>query len=106
MLAISTDRNTGEGDVSVRAARAPYYLIYDEQGNLLETLKNPFAIGGGGSGFSVAKMLADKGVDTFIAGEIGGNMAGALEGRGIRHIGRNGTVAEALELIVHDRSNT
>lgn len=99
-IAIASDKETEEGKVSTRAARAPYYLLYDAEEHLTESLKNPFAIGGGGAGFSVAKMLADRGVDTLIAGEIGGNMTGALDERGIRHIERSGSVTETLQAVV------
>lgn len=99
-IAIASDDASGEGSVSARGGRAPYYLLYDGQGKLTEALKNPFAVGGGGAGFSVAKMLADHGVDICVAGEAGGNMTEALEGRGIRFVGHDGPVAEALRSVI------
>jgi len=67
----------------LRGGRAPYYFIF-EKGKLIETIKNPFAIGAGGAGFSVAYMLADKKVDLVVAGKIGGNMRAALKEKGIK----------------------
>ena len=50
---------------------------------LIETIKNPFAAGSGGAGFSVAYMLAEKKVNLVIAGKVGGNMVSALKEKGI-----------------------
>lgn len=83
--------------VAVQAGRAPYYLIYDENKNLVESITNPFAKGGGGAGFGVAKMLADKGVDVVVAGKFGDKMTQALAGRGTRSVEFDGGVSDALD---------
>lgn len=98
-IAIAADDGAGKGMVSDRGGRAPHYLLYDAEGSFLESLANPFAIGGGGAGFAVAKMLADKGVGVLVAGTIGENMTGALRERGIRHIGMNGAISDALRAV-------
>ena len=67
------------------AGRAPYFLIY-EDGKLVKTIKNPFAVGGGGAGFAVAKMLKDENVDAVVAGHYGENMSGALKEKGVKRI--------------------
>ena len=82
--------------ISIQAGRAPYYLIFNEKSEFLETVSNPFNRGGGGAGYGVAKMLADKKVDMVIAGGFGEKMIGALAERGIRHLEITGKVKEAL----------
>lgn len=94
--AIASEGKDMESQVSPAAGRAPYYLIF-ENGKLAETLKNPFSIGGGGAGWSVAKMLGDKRTDIVIAGSFGPNMTKALEERGVKHSEHRGSVKEALE---------
>jgi len=81
-IAIASEGKDIESNVSERGARAPYYLIFENK-KLVEVIKNPFAVGGGGAGFSVAYMLADKKVNLIIAGKIGGNMESALKEKGI-----------------------
>ena len=88
--------DTQPGSVFDQAGRAPCYLVFDEAGDLLETVSNPFAVGGGGAGFGVAKMLADKSVDIVVAGKFGGNMEQAMADRGLAHLVFSGTVAEAI----------
>ena len=60
-IAIASTSKGEDGEISQKGGRAPFYLIYDEEGGLQETVKNPVEQGGGGVGPFVAKMLADKG---------------------------------------------
>jgi len=95
-IAVASQAKGEEAKISGQAGRSPFYLVFDEQGALLETVKNPFSRGGGGAGFGVAKMLADKKVDLVVAGEFGPKMIGALEERGLRALEAEGTVREGL----------
>lgn len=81
-IAIASEGKEKTSEISQRGGRAPYYLIFENQ-KLIESIKNPFASGSGGAGFSVAYMLADKKVNLFIAGKIGSNMESALKQKGI-----------------------
>jgi len=99
-IAIATLGKDENSDISERAGRAPYYLIFDENGKLLETVKNPFGMGSGGAGFGVAKMLGDKGVDTVVAGKFGGNMVMAMKERGFEYYEAKGKPKEALAKVL------
>jgi len=98
-IAIASPKSEASS-VASQAGRAPYYLIYDEKKDLLESISNPFAVGGGGAGFGVAKMLADKGVEIIVAGKFGDKMEQAIVGRGARHLEFDGSVADALEAVL------
>jgi predicted Fe-Mo cluster-binding NifX family protein len=98
-IAIASLEKNETSQISDRAGRAPYYLIFDENGELLEVIDNPFSFGGGGAGFSVAKMLADKGIDIIVAGKFGDKMIGAIEERGLKYFEITGTAKEALNKI-------
>lgn len=99
-IAIATTENKEDAQISEQGGRAPYYLIFDENGAVIEFIKNPFAVGGGGAGFSVAKMLADKNVDVCVAGVMGENMTGALEERGVKFVEKTGIAKEVASEIV------
>lgn len=77
-IAIASEGKDENSEISQRGGRAPYYLIFENK-KLVETIKNPFATGSGGAGFSVAYMLAEKSVNLVIAGKVGGNMVSALK---------------------------
>ena len=96
-IAIACIDKNENSEISGLGARAPYYLIFNEQGEFTQTLSNPFAVGGGGAGFSVAKMFADNGIDIFVAGAIGGNMVGALEEKGIKYYEKTGIAKRAVQ---------
>lgn len=93
--AIASEGKSEESEISKMGGRAPYYLIFEDK-ELIETIKNPFATGSGGAGFSVAHMLADKKVNLVIAGKIGGNMVSALEEKGIKYKEESGKKVEEV----------
>lgn len=72
-IAIGSEGKTSEDLVSDVCGRATYFQIYENK-KLIEVVKNPFKIGGGGAGSAVAKMLLDKGVEKIICGKLGDNM--------------------------------
>ena len=83
-IAIASEGKNSESKISLQGGRAPYYLIFDDK-KLIEAIKNPFAKGSGGAGWSVAYMLAEKKVDLVIAGKLGPNMITALKEKGIEY---------------------
>jgi len=97
-IAIAADGNTIDASISPMGGRAPYYLIFEEK-KLTEIIKNPFAVGGGGAGWSVAHILVDKGVNLVIVGQIGPNMATALTEKGIKVTTATGLIKDALNKI-------
>ena len=82
-IAVASSGKNEDSEVSPVAGRAPYFFIY-ENNKFIKKIKNPFAIGGGGAGFAVAKMLKDEGVNMVIAGHYGENMIGSLKEKGIK----------------------
>ncbi len=84
-IAVASESKDENSRVYPVAGRAPYYLIF-ENGVLVKTIKNPFAVGGGGAGFGVAQMLFNENVDLVVSGNFGVNMIGALDEKGIKHV--------------------
>ncbi|MEA3249261.1 MAG: NifB/NifX family molybdenum-iron cluster-binding protein [Patescibacteria group bacterium] len=95
-IAVAAEGPEALAQVSSMGGRAPYYLIA-EDGKIVEIVKNPFSHGSGGAGFSVAYMLAEKGVELVIAGKIGDKMVQALESRNVGYREAGGqSVSEVL----------
>jgi predicted Fe-Mo cluster-binding NifX family protein len=98
-IAIASEGKDENSEISSRGGRAPYYLIFEDK-KLIESIKNPFATGSGGAGFSVAYMLADKKVNLVIAGKVGGNMVSALKEKGIKFQEESGKLKDFVEKLI------
>lgn len=83
-IAISSKNDNINSEMSEKAGRSPYYLIFEDN-NLVESIKNPFATGGGGAGFGVIQMLSNKNVDMIISGDFGPNLLTALKEKNMKH---------------------
>ena len=92
-MAIASEGESEDSEISTRAGRAPFYLIF-EDGELVEKWKNPFSRGGGGAGWSVAYKMHEKDVGKLFAGRFGGNMKQALEEKGIDYEEGEGKVKD------------
>lgn len=69
--------------VSMRASRAPYYLIFNHHGVFLEALANPFLQLTEQAAPKLAALLANEGVSMLVAGEGGAKLLHALEAQNI-----------------------
>ena len=96
-IAIASEGKGVDSEVSEKGGRAPYYLIFENK-KIVESIKNPFAAGSGGAGFSVAYMLAEKDVELVFAGKFGGNMESALKDKNIEFKEFAGKVKDTEEL--------
>ncbi|MBW2991273.1 hypothetical protein KY348_06240 [Candidatus Woesearchaeota archaeon] len=88
--------------VSPVSGRAEYYLLFEGK-KLIKAIKNPFKIGGGGAGLSVAQMLANERVELVISGKFGANMQTMLESKNIKiKIENNKTIKEIIEEVTKE----
>ena len=83
-IAIASTGKDAESEVSPISGRAEYYLLF-EDGKLVKTISNPFRMGGGGAGPSVAQMLHNEGVEKVVSGRFGPKMVDAMEKKGMKH---------------------
>ena len=100
-IAVASNGQEKSGQVSMEAGRAPYYLIFDKAGNLLETAVNPHAGAAGGAGGSTAGFLAEKKVNMVIAGRFGSKMAAALKAAEIKYIEKQGIAIDVIKGVEH-----
>ncbi len=95
-IAVAADGADASATVDERTARAPFILIFDGTGELVESHKNPITRARG-AGPALAQWLVEKNVDTLIGGDIGPNLAQAIGARQINWEVKRGPVSEAVK---------
>lgn len=102
-IAIASEGKDENSLVSPVGGRAEYYLIFEDR-ELVKTIRNPFRIGGGGAGPSVAQMLANENVNLVVSGNFGGNMQAALDSKDIKiKTEENKTVKKIIDEITEKK---
>lgn len=96
-IAIASDGETMDSQVGRQGARCRWLLFFDEDGELIEALENPYWQIRGGAGVNCAELLVDKKVTVFVASNVGNKMAAVLDENDITFISHSGTVEEALK---------
>ena len=96
-IAVAADGQEKTGRISKVAGRAPYFLIFDKNSNVLETVANPHADAAGGAGPKTAKFLADKKINLVMAGSFGQKMAAALTAANIKFIEQQGIIIDEVK---------
>ncbi len=95
-IAIAAEGQDFNAQVSYHGARAPYYLIIDEKGNLLKAVRNPYSKGEQGAGPKAAHLLIQHGVELVVAADFGGRFIGELEAAGVQLVQKTGMVADII----------
>ena len=87
-----------DAQVDPRFGRCPYLVIVDSETTKLEAIPN-IALGSmSGAGIQAAQVVASKGVNVVITGNVGPNAFQALSAAGIKVVtGAFGTVREVIE---------
>ncbi len=98
-ICVATQEKSSEAAVSDKAALAPYLLIFDEKGNLVETIDNPFKEKKD-AGKLMADFLAKKGATAVIGTDYCGDIIGILKNKGVTAYNFEGSVAEAVTKLV------
>ena len=99
-IAVAADGDSVTSEISMRAGRAPYYLVFDKKGVFLKAIKNPSLMQGGGASSLVVDLLVKESVKTVIAGKFGDKMKKQLKANKIKYHERTGIIKEIVETIV------
>lgn len=97
LIAVAADARELTASVSEVAARCRYFLLFDEQGALVDTIENPYLNASGGAGGQAAEFLAARNVELVVAGKFGRNMLDAMREKAMSSLMFKGSTAEAVK---------
>lgn len=91
-------------EISPVAGKAPYYLIFDEKGVFVKSVKNPGQSTGRDSSSGVINLLLKESCKTVIAGKFGSKMEKQLITNNIVYYERTGLAEKTVKTFVgtHD----
>ena len=96
IYAIASDGPAKGSRVSDQAARAPFYLLFDDSGTILEALGNPVSPVTGRAAPQAAGFLAGRGIHALLAARFGQKMLRELDSIGVDPVEASGTVETAI----------
>jgi len=97
-ICITADGNSLEANVDPRFGRCAYFILYDTETDTFEAIPNTNATGMGGVGIQNATMMAEKGVEVILTGNLGPNAARVLQQADIKVVtGLTGKIKDAVE---------
>lgn len=99
-IAVAAESGSADATISRFAARSPYFLLFDEQGNLVEAVENPYYHEQHRAGPQVVEFLSGKGIHTVIAGEFGGKMLNAMKQKNMVFKPESGRAADAVRRLL------
>jgi len=97
LVAVASPGKTATDMVGSIAARSPFFLVFNTNGDLVEVLENPYRDSGGGAGPLVAELMAKNGITTMVAGDFGMNIKASLDEKGIKYLEFQGQAGEAVK---------
>ena len=87
-----------DSEIDPRFGRCRYFLFVDPRSLETEALENPNIGASGGAGIQSAQLVANRGAEAVITGQVGPNAFSTLQAAGVKIlIGGAGKVREVLE---------
>jgi predicted Fe-Mo cluster-binding NifX family protein len=99
-IAIAAVGDIVTSQISMFAGRAPYYLIFDENGVFLKSIKNPGQSSRRNSSSVVVDLLLKESCKTVIAENFGKKMQNQLKANKIEYYERKGIVKSVVQTFV------
>jgi predicted Fe-Mo cluster-binding NifX family protein len=97
-IAVSAAGKDLNCQIDPRFGRCQYFIFIDPETMEFEVSENEGLMAMGGAGVQAAQLIAQKGVNTLITGNLGPNAASALSASGIKvYLVPGGTVKEVIE---------
>ncbi|MBN2426557.1 MAG: hypothetical protein JXR46_03415 [Calditrichaceae bacterium] len=102
-IAVAAVGNKIDSEISMNAGRAPFYLIFDENGTFVKAVKNPGQESGRRASLQVVQLLLDESCKTVIAGKFGQKMKNQLKSNNIKYYEDEGTAINVVKTFIKNK---
>jgi len=99
-IAVAASSKYAKASVSNIAAKCPYYHIFNNKGEFIELIDNPYKDASRGAGPLAVNFLVQRGIDIIVAGSFGSKMIDALRNNGKTHFEFKGSVDDAVKRVL------
>ncbi len=97
-ICVSSSGKTLDSAIDPRFGRCQVFMFVDTETMSYEAVDNPAMSAGGGAGTQAAQLVAGRGVQAVVTGNVGPNAFSALDAAGVQiYAGVSGTVQQAAE---------
>ena len=98
-ICITSSGQSLDDAIDPRFGRCQHFIIVDTENMQCEVIQNPAISAGGGAGTQAAQLVANKGAEVVLTGNVGPNAFNTLQAAGLKTIvGLSGiTVRQAVE---------
>lgn len=100
-IAIAADTADADASISIHAARAPCYLVFTDDGTLVDTIMNPHTNAERGAAPRAAQLLMEHDVEMLVAGDFGERFIDVLRDHNISTVVAQGTASRAIQEVVN-----
>ena len=101
-IAVAAAGKTATAAVVDQPASAPYFLIFDGKGKLLEAIDNPSKTAEN-PGPDVINFLAGKGATVVVAGFFGPKIVDVAQAKGIKPVTFKGSAQDAVKKVLQSK---
>ena len=102
-IAVASVDKSETSKISDKAGRAPYFLIFDSDGEFIKSIKNPAQGKRGGASSSVTNLLKKESVKILIANKFGDKMKNNLKAAKIDYQKQTGIASEVIEKFIKNK---
>ena len=98
-ICITSSGQSLEDAIDPRFGRCQYFIMLDTESMQFEATQNPAISAGGGAGIQAAQLVAEKGAEVVLTGNVGPNAFNTLQAAGLKIVVglSNITVGQAVE---------
>lgn len=100
-IGVASTGPAADASISDEAARAPYILIFDHEGDLVEVMDNR-DLPARQAGQQLGSALQEKGVTHYVAQRFGENLINALRAADIEWVEKTGPADEAVKQLLEE----